>query len=60
MLANPIYIGQIVHKNLVYPGQHPALIDAETQNAVRDQLAARARRHGSEVDATEPGLLAGC
>src|ERR1700730_12713342 len=38
LLSNPIYIGEIAHKGQLYPGQHPALIDAETWTAVRDQL----------------------
>jgi site-specific DNA recombinase len=59
LLANPIYNGRIAHKGQLYPGQHPVLIDAETWNAVRDQLAAKARRHRSKVDAGEPSLLAG-
>jgi hypothetical protein len=59
LLANPIYLGQIAHKGQIYPGQHPALIDAETWTAVRDQLAAKARRHQSQVGAAEPSLLAG-
>jgi len=59
LLSNPIYTGQIAHKGQLYPGQHPALIDAETWSAVQDRLAAKARRHGSKVDAAEPSLLAG-
>src|SRR6267143_109253 len=30
LLSNPIYIGEIAHKGQLYPGQHPALIDADT------------------------------
>src|SRR4029077_20243696 len=59
LLSNPIYTGQIAHMGQLYPGQHPALIDAETWTAVQDQLAAQARRHGSKVDAAEPSLLTG-
>src|SRR6516164_9846657 len=59
LLSNPIYIGQIAHKGQLYPGQHPALIDIETWNTVRDQLATHARRHRSKADAVEPSLLAG-
>ena len=29
LLANPIYIGQIAHKGVPFPGQHPAIIDAD-------------------------------
>src|SRR5207237_3007307 len=56
---NPIYIGEVSHKGQLYPGQHPALIDAETWTAVRDQLATNARDHRRKAHATEPSLLAG-
>ena len=59
VLSNPIYIGQIAHKGELYPGQHPALIDAETWVAVRDQLAAKASDHQRKATASEPSLLAG-
>jgi DNA invertase Pin-like site-specific DNA recombinase len=59
LLSKPIYIGEIAHKGQLYPGQHPALIDAYTWTAVRDQLAANARDHRRKSHATEPSLLAG-
>src|SRR6267142_2210766 len=58
LLTNPIYTGQIAHKGQLYPGQHPALIDAEAWRAVRDQLAANATNHRRKADAVEPSLLA--
>jgi len=45
LLSNPIYIGRIAHKGQLYPGQHPALIDAETWIAVRDQLVTIPHAH---------------
>src|SRR5438034_7027740 len=59
LLSNPIYIGEIAHKGQLYPGQHPALIDAEIWTAVRDQLATNATNHRRKADAAEPSLLAG-
>src|SRR5882757_6511919 len=59
LLSNPIYIGEIAHKGQLYPGQHPALIDAETWTAVRDQLVTNATNHRRKADAAEPSLLAG-
>ena len=59
LLSNPIYTGQIAHKGELYPGQHPALIDAETWNAVQDQLGVNRNRHRSRSNAAEPSLLAG-
>jgi site-specific DNA recombinase len=59
VLSNPIYTGQIAHKDQLYPGLHPALIDAETWAAVRDQVAANAGDHLRKAKAAEPSLLAG-
>src|SRR5947207_6548773 len=59
LLSNPIYIGEIAHKGQLYPGQHPALINADTWAAVRDQLATNASNHRRKSDAAEPSLLAG-
>ncbi len=53
LLSNPIYTGQIAHKGQLYPGQHPALIDAETWTAVQDQLAAKASNHQRKADAAQ-------
>lgn len=38
MLRNRIYLGEIPHKDEVYPGQHKAIIDPETFQAVQAQL----------------------
>jgi len=59
LLSNPIYIGQIAHKDQLYPGQHPALIDDETWTVVRGQLAANAGDHRRRAKAAEASLLAG-
>ena len=37
-LKNRIYRGDIVHKAKVYPGQHQAIVDEETFEAVQQQL----------------------
>ena len=54
-----MYTGQIAHKGRLYPGQHPALIDGETWDAVRDQLGANSQQPSTQGDAAEPSLLAG-
>jgi site-specific DNA recombinase len=59
MLANPIYIGQIGHKGVTYPGQHPAIIDAALWQAVQDLLAKNLRGHVTRSNAAEPSLLTG-
>src|SRR4029077_10292495 len=45
LLSNPISIGEIARKGQLSPGQHPALIDAETWTAVRGQLLPNATNH---------------
>ena len=58
ILANAIYIGQIVHRDVPYPGQHPAIIDAELWRAVQERLAANLKAAVSRTNAAEPSLLA--
>jgi DNA invertase Pin-like site-specific DNA recombinase len=38
LLANPTYIGEIAHKRARYPGQHPAIVDRATWEAVQQRL----------------------
>lgn len=42
LLSNPVYIGRIPHKAESYEGQHPAIIDLETWDAVQKQMASQA------------------
>ena len=44
MLRNPIYVGDIPHKDAVYPGQHPGIIDRETFEAAQALLDLSVRR----------------
>jgi hypothetical protein len=30
VLANPVYLGQAVHKGIAYPGEHAAIIEQRT------------------------------
>ena len=45
LLRNPIYIGRVKHRGETYKGQHDAIIDNETWDAVQRQLNAKARFH---------------
>ncbi len=42
ILTNPIYAGRIRHKEKVWPGQHPALIEPARWDALQEQLMAGA------------------
>ena len=58
LLSNPIYIGEIRHKQQRFPGQHPAIIERAIFEAVQLKLKARKtglRREGE----TAPSPLAG-
>lgn len=45
LLQSRLYIGQIVHKDQVYPGLHPPIIDQDLFDAVQVQLAAHRKDH---------------
>lgn len=59
LLANPLYLGLVRHRGEVYEGQHTAIIDRPTWDAVQDRLAGR--RHEGERQAQGHGenLLTG-
>ena len=59
LLANPIYAGFIRHKGELYEGEHEAIIDRETWDAVQAKLKSRARRTRIRATAKNPSLLAG-
>jgi DNA invertase Pin-like site-specific DNA recombinase len=59
ILATETYIGRIEHGGRSQPGNHPAIVEPETFQAAREQLAAS--RNGERLGqrAAEPSLLAG-
>jgi len=59
ILSNPLYIGEIEHKGVRYPGQHPALITQAIWDAVQAQLAANSLANRSRSNAKSTNLLAG-
>ena len=59
MLRNPIYRGEIVHKETSYPGEHKAIIDEALWNAVQKRLADNRVERQTGANASEPSLLTG-
>ena len=59
LLGNPLYSGRIAHKGKTYDGQHHAIIDAKTWDAVQAKLAANASGRTSEIRASNPSPLKG-
>lgn len=59
ILANPVYIGRIVHREQDFPGQHPAIIDQELWDAVQNQLRENRQGHHQRRSTPSDSLLAG-
>jgi site-specific DNA recombinase len=59
LLGNPIYKGNIRHKDKVYPGQHDAIICDETWEKVQDLLKANNDNAKNGIRAKQPSVLAG-
>ena len=59
LLSKPIYLGEIVHKSVRYPGEHDGIIDRETWDAVQEQLGRNAVVRHRASNAKAPSLLAG-
>lgn len=41
LLSNRTYVGEVVHKGNIYPGEHEAIVDRELFEAVQQKLATR-------------------
>ena len=59
ILANPIYAGRIRHKEQVFDGQHPAIIDPEVWEKVQKLLKAGAAKARGTKQKADRSLLAG-
>ena len=59
LLANPLYVGCIRHKDRIFPGQHPAILDRSLWDTVQEALTANRRRPRGRRSDRNPSLLAG-
>ena len=59
MLSNPIYIGQVRHKDVCYTGQHKGIVNLELWDAVQQKIADNRIGNKMHSRKTEPGRLAG-
>ena len=57
MLSNPLYVGRVAHKGETYPGQHRAIIDEKSWDAVQAQLAGNAMSRRSPTNTKADFLL---
>lgn len=59
MLKNRIYLGEIVHKDTAYPGEHPPIIDQPLWDAVAKRLEDNTHDRENAAGVQEPSLLTG-
>ena len=59
ILSNPIYIGRVPHRGDSYPGQHAAIVDQETWDAVQARLAANRQGERTRANVKVASLLSG-
>ena len=59
LLFNPIYIGQIRHKNICYQGQHDPIIDQTLWDQVQQHMASNAVEHRTRSRHTALNPLVG-
>jgi hypothetical protein len=59
ILQSRLYLGEIVHKELVHPGEHEAIISRETFDAVAASMAAKAAQRRDRPTRAVSGPLTG-
>jgi site-specific DNA recombinase len=58
LLSNPIYVGEIRHKNLRHPGQHQAIVDRAVWERTQQQLQEhRVRTEGHNASGEKSPLI---
>ncbi|WP_083463624.1 recombinase family protein [Prosthecomicrobium hirschii] len=59
LLINRVYLGEAVHKGRSYPGEHAAIIDAETFDHAASIMATQRRTRAAETRRATPAPLKG-
>ncbi len=59
LLKNPVYIGQIRHRELQYPGEHEAIIPLDLWDRVQSQLKSTHQGRRTGLETGSPSLLVG-
>jgi DNA invertase Pin-like site-specific DNA recombinase len=59
LLQNPVYVGEVRHKDQCFPGEHSAILERELWDKARSILDANRRDHVLGTRAEHPSLLAG-
>ena len=59
ILKCPTYVGEVHHRDQIYPGLHKAIIDCDIWDATQAKLTDNLQGHRSGARADRPSLLAG-
>jgi site-specific DNA recombinase len=59
LLSNPVYIGEIRHKDLRHPGLHEPIIDRDLWDAVQQRLRDQGSNHRARTGKVMPSPLTG-
>ncbi len=59
LLTKPLYIGQVVHRGTIYPGQHQAIVDPDVFDQVQALINANAPDRKQAANQSSPHLLTG-
>lgn len=59
ILTNPVYIGKIVHRDQIYEGQHPAIIEIDAWDQVQAQLLSNRQSETKRRSTPSDSLLLG-
>lgn len=59
LLTNPLYAGQVRHKDQLYPGEHDGIVEPQAFHKVQVQLQQNGRSGGGEVRNKHGALLKG-
>ena len=59
LLQNPLYVGKVRHREVIYAGEHEAIIPEQLWNKVQGQLRANCEVRRTGSNAKSPSLLVG-
>ena len=59
ILQNRLYLGEIEHKEQIYPGEHEGILSRELWERVQEQLRTNNHAHRNGLRASVPSLLIG-
>jgi site-specific DNA recombinase len=59
LLANPLYLGEVRHRKLRYPGRHQAIVERGTWEEVQRRLRDQTARTALSRSRADTGLLTG-